>query len=204
MTFPGDLGAPLDRAHRGWIIPPGTGRILAMREIECNVAKIIINEQQDGQVIWLQEKNGPRAFAVVVGFFEASSLRDRVRDFRPPRPMTHNLIGNCIAGLGGKLLRIVVNELKNNTYYARLVVMHNGDTIEIDSRPSDALVLAMQEKVPIFVADEVLTEAGKWSLAPQLDFSVEDLENSFGDDFPQQNEDDEDDLDDEDDENDSF
>jgi len=139
-----------------------------MREVECELAKIIINERQDGQVVWLKEKGGKRGFAIVVGFFEASSLRDRVREFAPPRPMTHHLITNCIRDLGGVLERVVISELKDNTYFARLVVRQNGKTVMVDARPSDALVLAVQEKVPVFVADDVLTEASKWSIAPQV------------------------------------
>ncbi len=153
-----------------------------MREVECKISKIIINEQSDGQVIWVQEKSGTRAFAVIVGFFEATSLRDRVKEFRSPRPLTHNLIANCIAGLGGKLLRVVITQLKDNTYYANLIVEQDGRTVEIDARPSDALVVAMQEGAPIYVADDVLTEASKWSVEPSVEMSLEDLEEAFEDD----------------------
>jgi uncharacterized protein len=111
----------------------------------------------------------------VVGFFEASSLRDRVREFAPPRPMTHHLIMNCIRDLGGTLERIVISELKNNTYYARLVVRQGASTVEIDARPSDALVLAVQEHVQVYVADDVLTEASKWAVTPQISFSAEEM-----------------------------
>jgi len=149
-----------------------------MREVECELSKIIINERQDGQVVWLQEKNGKRSFAIVVGFFEASALRDRVRDFKPPRPMTHNLITNCIRDLGGRLEKIVISELKDNTYFARLVVRQDGKTVEVDSRPSDALVIAVQEKTPVFVADDVLNEASKWSVAPQVALSDESADAS--------------------------
>lgn len=148
-----------------------------MREVECELAKIIINERQDGQVVWLQEKGGKRTFAIVVGFFEASSLRDRVREFTPPRPMTHHLVTNCIRDLGGVLERIVISELRENTYYARLVIRQDGHTVSVDARPSDALVLAVQEKVPVFVADDVLTEASKWSVAPQVTLSEDTAED---------------------------
>jgi bifunctional DNase/RNase len=149
-----------------------------MREIECELSKIIINEGQEGQVVWLQEKDGKRAFAIVVGFFEASSLRDRVREFVPPRPMTHHLVSNCIRDLGGKLERVLISELKENTYYARLIVRQDGRVVEVDARPSDALVLAVQEKVPVFVADDVLSEASKWSIAPEISFPQEDLDET--------------------------
>jgi len=165
-----------------------------MREVECLLSKIIINERQDGQVVWLHEKNGKRSFAIVVGFFEASSLRDRVRDFKPPRPMTHNLITNCIRDLGGKLEKIVISELKDNTYFARLVVRQDGKTVEIDSRPSDALVIAVQENVPVFVADDVLNEASKWSVAPQIALSDDAMEDS-GEELPDSEDADDEDID---------
>ena len=165
-----------------------------MREIECELSRIIINESQDGQVVWLQEKGGSRAFAIVVGFFEASSLRDRVREFVPPRPMTHHLIMNCIRDLGGVLERIVITELKNNTYFARLMVRRDKDIVEIDSRPSDALVLSIQEKCPIYVSEDVLNEASKWSAAPQVSISPEELELPEEPDFGEDEEDEDEDY----------
>ncbi len=162
-----------------------------MREVECELAKIIINERQDGQVVWLQEKGGGRAFAIVVGFFEASSLRDRVREFLPPRPMTHHLVSNCIRDLGGRLERVLISELKENTYFARLVVRQDGKAVEVDARPSDALVVAVQERVPIFVAEDVLDEAAKWSITP--DISLDDLDGA--DDLDDEIEDDDEDED---------
>ncbi len=169
-----------------------------MREVECKISKIIINEQNDAQIIWIQEVDGQRAFAVIVGFFEASSLRDRIRGFKPPRPMTHNLVTNCIRDLGGALKRVVVTELKENTYFANLIVEREGQTIAVDARPSDGLVLAMQESVPIFVADDVLNEAGKWSMEPQIDVALEALADEFGEDLDDAFED-PDDYDDDDD-----
>lgn len=145
-----------------------------MREIQCEISRIIINEAADGQIVWLQEKKGDRAFAIVVGFFEASSLRDRIKEFAPPRPMTHHLISNAIRELGGALDRVVITELKDNTYFARLMVRQGERVVEVDARPSDAIVLAAQEKVAIFVAEEVLAEASKWSVAPHLTFTPEE------------------------------
>ena len=178
-----------------------------MREVECTISKIIINEQRDGQVIWIQEKSGRRAFAVIVGFFEASSLRDRVKGFSPPRPLTHDLINNCIRGLGGKLQRVVVTQLKDNTYFAHLVVDQDGKTVEIDARPSDALVLAVQESVPVYVAEDVLAEASRWSIKPEINMSIDDLAESLGEGFDEdsepeweEDEDDDEEHDEEDDE----
>ena len=154
--------------------------------------------------MWIQEAGGTRAFAVIVGYFEASSLRDRIRGFTPPRPMTHNLVINCIKGLGCSLKRIVVTELKENTYYANLIVEQDGRAVAIDARPSDGLVLAVQEGVPIYVAEDVLNEASKWSFEPQVDIALEELEEAFGEDLDDQEgfDDESDDYEDEDDDDD--
>jgi len=176
-----------------------------VREVECKISKVILNEQQDAQMIWLQESAGERAFAVIVGYFEASSLRDRIRGFAPPRPMTHNLIANCIRELGGALQRVVVTELKENTYYANLIIDRDGETVAVDARPSDGLVLATQENVPVYVAESVLDEASKWSFDPQIDAALEQLAEQFEDEFEggfedqedyEENEDDDEDEDD--------
>lgn len=179
-----------------------------MREIECKISRIIINERQDGQIIWIQESGGTRAFAVIVGYFEARSLRDRIKGFTPPRPMTHNLIANCINGLGGTLRRVVVTELKDNAYYANLIIEQDGRTVAVDARPSDGLVLAMQENVPIYVSEDVLNEASKWSFEPQIDIALEDLKEAFGEEFEDLEDfdadDDESDEDDDDDEDEDY
>ena len=149
-----------------------------MREVECQLSKIIINERQDGQVIWLHEKAGKRAFAIVVGFFEASSLRDRVRQFIPPRPMTHHLVSNCIRDLGGRLEKIVISELKENTYYARLIIsceneLQEKKIVEIDARPSDSIALATQQDAPIYVSQEV------WDDAEDMSDLLKNMEDGF-------------------------
>jgi bifunctional DNase/RNase len=126
--------------------------------VEMELTKIVIRETSNQQYIFLREKDGPRTFPIVIGFFEADVINRKVREIKTPRPMTHDLAANLIAELGGKLVKVVVNQLKNNTFFARLLVEQNGTVLEVDSRPSDAIALAVHVGCPIFVAEEVLDE----------------------------------------------
>ena len=126
--------------------------------VEMELTKIIIREKVNQQYIFLREKEGQRTFPIVIGFFEADVINRKVREIRTPRPMTHDLLLSVVSELGGTLARIVVNDLANNTFYARLHIERNGETLEVDSRPSDAIALAVNEGCPIFVAEKVLDE----------------------------------------------
>ncbi len=103
----------------------------------------------------LKEVNGPRRLPIIIGAFEAQSIALEIEGIKPPRPLTHDLIKNIIDILGGDLVDVLINELRDGTFYARL----NLDTQEVDSRPSDAIALAVRYGVPIFVADKVMEEA---------------------------------------------
>lgn len=120
--------------------------------------RIIINEVHDQQVIMLREVDGERSFPIVIGIFEASSIDRRVKRTYSPRPLTHDLLTNVIEQLGGEVQDIVISELREHTYYAKLRIRQEGDFIEIDCRPSDAIAIAVTAQVPIYVAEEVLRE----------------------------------------------
>ena len=105
------------------------------------------------------EVDGDRVFPIVIGIFEASSIDRRVRNQATPRPLTHDLLANAIDLLGGDLQDIYINELREHTYFAKLRIRQNGELVEIDSRPSDAIALAVTANVPIYVAEDVLDEA---------------------------------------------
>ena len=128
--------------------------------IEMEILKIIIFERRDGQLVFLQEKNGKRSFPIVIGIFEAIEIDRKLKGIPTPRPMTHDLLGSTIRELGGKLEHVVISELKNNTFYARLVVRRlDGAVVEIDSRASDAIALSIQFNVPIFASEQVIEKA---------------------------------------------
>jgi bifunctional DNase/RNase len=121
--------------------------------------RIIINEVQDQQVIMLREVEGDRSFPIVIGIFEATSIDRRVKGLPSPRPLTHDLVAAVIEQLGGELQDIYISELKEHTYFAKLRIRREGELVEVDCRPSDAIALAVTAQVPIFVAEDVLGEA---------------------------------------------
>src|SRR5437868_4601990 len=141
--------------------PPRRGQV---RESEAAVPAarggkgIIISEVHDQQVIMLKETEGERSFPIVIGIFEATSIDRRVRGMPSPRPLTHDLVASVIENMGGELRDIYISELKDHTYFAKLRIRLNGEMVEVDSRPSDAIALAVTAKVPIYVAEEVLEE----------------------------------------------
>jgi bifunctional DNase/RNase len=128
--------------------------------VEMQLSRIIISEINEQQVIYLKEVDGDRQFPILIGIFEATSIDRRVKDFRAPRPLTHDLLVNIVQALGGELDSVVISELREHTYYAKLRIRHNGETVDIDSRPSDAIAVAVtcDPPLPIFVNEEVLDE----------------------------------------------
>ena len=126
--------------------------------VQMELKRIIINEVHDQQVIMLREVEGERSFPIVIGIFEATSIDRRVKGMPSPRPLTHDLVASVIDSLGGELQDIYISELREHTYFAKLRVRKEGELIEIDCRPSDAIALAVTAKVPIYVAEDVLGE----------------------------------------------
>jgi bifunctional DNase/RNase len=124
-------------------------------ELEAELSRIIIDEQSDQQVIVIRERNGTRSFPIVIGIVEILAIDRRLKGITPPRPMTHDLLGDVIEGLGARIERIVINDLRHHTFYARIHLSLNGKSVEIDSRPSDAIALGVARQVPIYVAEHV-------------------------------------------------
>lgn len=130
--------------------------------VQMQLARIIISEISDNQVIYLQEIGGDRQFPILIGIFEATSIDRRVKeDYNPPRPLTHDLIVSVAEELGAEFDSVVINELREHTYFAKLRLKKDGEIIEIDARPSDAIAVAVtfSPHLPIFVSEEVLEEA---------------------------------------------
>ncbi len=127
-------------------------------DVPVELSRILITELGDGQIIVLAEKNGNRSFPIEIGISEALAIRRRLEGKPPPRPMTHDLLANVVQSLGGKLERIVINDLCNHTFLATLEIRQGKKLIEIDSRPSDAIALGVAFETPIFVAESVMDE----------------------------------------------
>jgi bifunctional DNase/RNase len=126
--------------------------------IQMELKRIIISEIHEHQIIVLKEVDGERNFSIMIGIFEATSIDRRVKKMPSPRPLTHDLVANVVEQMGGEISDIYISELRDHTYYAKLRIKNNGELIEVDSRPSDAIALAVTASVPIFVAEDVLDE----------------------------------------------
>ena len=126
--------------------------------VQMELTRIIINENNEQQIIFLKEVDGERTFPIVIGIFEATSIDRRVKGLPAPRPLTHDLVASVIDHLGGELRDIYISELRDHTYFAKLRIRMNGELVEVDSRPSDAIALAVTASVPIYVAEDVIDE----------------------------------------------
>lgn len=122
------------------------------------LARILIRETDDTHVVELREVDGERIFPIVIGLTEAAAIERRLMGKMPERPQTHELLASVIEALGGAVEKIIISDLRDHTFYARLHVRQDGKLIDIDSRPSDAIALGVATEVPIFVEDHVLDE----------------------------------------------
>lgn len=129
--------------------------------MEAELSRIIINEMSDQQVIVIKERHGHRSFPIVIGIVEIFAIDRRLKGIKPARPMTHDLLASVIENLGAKIEKIVINDLHQHVFYAKIHLSLNGRTIEIDSRPSDAIALGAASEAPIFVADHVFDQASQ-------------------------------------------
>jgi len=123
--------------------------------VESELVRIIITEASQQQIVVLRELDGKRSFPIVIGIYEALSIDRELKGLRPERPLTHDLLVSVISEMGGTLERIVVNDLRDNTFFAYLEVKVDGRTVQIDSRPSDALCVAVRTGARVFVEDTV-------------------------------------------------
>ena len=127
--------------------------------VEAELSRIIINETSDQQIIVLKERNGNRSFPIVIGIVEIFAIDRRVKGIVPPRPMTHDLMDSVIKGFGGEIEKIIITDLKRHTFFATIMLAIDGKTVEVDSRPSDAIALGVATGTPIFVAEHVFDQA---------------------------------------------
>ena len=126
--------------------------------VQCELVKIMITETADPQVIVLKEVGGERAFPILIGISEAIAIDRKIKGYEPARPLTHDLLASVVTSLGAEMKRIEVCELRDNTFFAKLVVTRADESFEIDARPSDAIALAVRLGAEIYVAEEVLNE----------------------------------------------
>jgi bifunctional DNase/RNase len=126
--------------------------------VQMELSRIIISEVDDQQVVYLTEVEGDRTFPIIIGLFEATSIDRRVKHHQTPRPLTHDLLVAAVEMMGGEFQDVVISELKEHTYYAVIRVLKDGEIVELDARPSDAIAVAVtcEPNLPIYVSEDVL------------------------------------------------
>jgi bifunctional DNase/RNase len=128
--------------------------------IEVSVAGLGIVPPSSAPLLLLKERQGERVLPIGIGPLEAQAIAMPLQGVRPPRPMTHDVFTEIVAGLGGHLRRVEITQLSESTFYARLVLDQAGQERTFDIRPSDAVALAVRTETPIFVAEAVFDQAG--------------------------------------------
>lgn len=137
--------------------------------IEVTIDSIRVSLMSQHRIVVLKEESGTRFLPIWIGPFEADAITLQLQGIDAPRPLTHDLLKTVIETLGGEVLHIVISRLEKNTYFARIVLDVDGDSMEIDSRPSDAIALGVRVSAPIYVAEEVMDQAG---LQPEEEISL--------------------------------
>lgn len=148
-------------------------------ELEMKIRGLLMDPTTNSPIVILKDVNSEVMLPIWVGPFEANSIASEIEKIAPPRPMTHDLLRNAINLFGAEIRRIVVTELRENTFYARIEMEWQGNQLFLDARPSDAIALALRVDCPIFVNEEVLKSSQNSGLADTddiLDGSDEDEE----------------------------
>lgn len=125
-------------------------------ELEMKIRGLMMDPQTNNPIVVLKDVNGTAILPIWVGIYEASAIASEIEKQSSPRPMTHDLIRNLLFGLEAAVKKIVVSDLRDDTFYAVIWLERDGQMISIDSRPSDALAIALRMDCPIFVDDAVL------------------------------------------------
>ena len=136
-------------------------------QIEMTIKGLMVDPITNMPIIILRDKDGQRVLPIWVGVFEANAIALQMENITTPRPMTHDLLKNVISDLNGQIQKIVVSDLKENTFYALIYLQVNGEPVAIDARPSDAIALALRAQAPIFVEDRVIDHAKTVDFAPE-------------------------------------
>lgn len=125
-------------------------------EIEVKIRGLMMDPVTNMPIVILKDTNGDSILPIWVGVYEANAIALEIEKVQMPRPMTHDLVKNVLVGLNTTVKKVVVTELKEDTFYALIWLERNGASISIDSRPSDALAVALRTDAPIYVEDSVL------------------------------------------------
>lgn len=132
---------------------------------EAEVVGVVLDRQTQQPVVLLQGKRDKRQLTMVIGFFEANGIAMPLQGVTPPRPLTYDLLLTLLRNLKASLTRVVITDLRDDIYYATLILTAQGQELSVDSRPSDAIALALRAKVPILIEDRVFDKTDR--LAPR-------------------------------------
>lgn len=144
-----------------------------MDKVQCEIVGLSSSPATGGAyAILLKEIDGNRRLPIIIGQFEAQAIALEMEGIKPPRPLTHDLLKNLIDNLGGTVVEVIVNELRENTFYAKIVLDVSGLTNEVDARPSDAIALAVRADAPIYVSEAVM-EAASFIPTDELDSEIQ-------------------------------
>jgi bifunctional DNase/RNase len=135
-------------------------------QIEMTIKGLMVDPITNMPIIILRDKDGQRVLPIWVGVFEANAIALQIENVSTPRPMTHDLLKNVIQDLRGRIEKIVVSDLKENTFYALIYLTVGGEMMAVDARPSDAIALALRARAPIFVEEKVIDTAKTSDLVP--------------------------------------
>jgi bifunctional DNase/RNase len=139
--------------------------------IEMMIRGLMVDPVTNMPIVILRDKEGERVLPIWVGIFEANAIALQIENIEPPRPMTHDLLRNVIEDLNGAVERIVVCDLKDNTFYAMIHLQLKGEVVIVDARPSDAIALALRVRAPILVDESVIDDAKTIDFSPDKEDS---------------------------------
>jgi len=139
----------------------------AVNEIRMEIKGLMLDPTSNVPIVILRDEAEQVFLPIWIGVFEANAIALRLENVDTPRPMTHDLLRSAIDQTGGKVTKVVISDLRENTFYALIHVQNNGGAVEIDARPSDAIALALRAEAPIFVLQPVLDKAQAVDLATQ-------------------------------------
>ena len=145
--------------------------------IEVTIDSIRVSLMSHHRIVVLKEDNGERMLPIWIGPFEADAITIQLQGMDATRPLTHDLLKSIVTTLGGEVNHIVVTGLENTTFFAKIMIEMDGETIEIDSRPSDAIALAVRVDAPIFVAEDVMEQA---CVQPGEEMNLSDRSEEMG------------------------
>ena len=143
--------------------------------IEVVIDSIRVSLTSQHRIIVLKDSNSERYLPIWIGPYEAEAITNELQETPPPRPMTHDLLKSTIQELGGRVVHVLISDLRNDIYYARIVIEVDGKQVEIDSRSSDAIALGVRVKAPIFVDERVMDKGG---IEPDADVQDQVIEEA--------------------------